>query len=133
MSASPKIYVFQCSDATYLECVEKSVFGDSKPWPLQVAQGDLCLLHHYDIGEVFALWRASTNGGRNLVPKAWGGRFRFQAKVVLISSSIIQVPKTAVDQFITDPSTGRLDTVLEGARVENLLTVLRGAATPLEV
>jgi hypothetical protein len=75
-------------------CVEKCVFASNKPWRLQIAKGDFCLLHRYDVVALFVLWCAQTNGGRNLAPKAWGGKFPFQVKVALVSQKIIGVPKS---------------------------------------
>jgi len=79
----PRIHIFLCSSDTYIECIEKSVFGSDTPWPLKIRAGDFCLLHHYDGGAVFALWEAQTAGGRRLVPKAWGGKYPFQVRVKL--------------------------------------------------
>jgi len=121
-----RAFVFECSTNTYMECVEKGVFGSNKPWPLEVAQGDFCLLHHYEVGTLLALWKADINGGLKIVPKAWGGRFPFQARVTLVSSGIIEVPRKAIDDFVVSPLTGRLDNVLEGERAEGLIQVLRG-------
>lgn len=109
----PKLYIFECSSETYLACIEKSVFGSNKPWPLQVFKGDFCLLHHYDAGSLFGLWRAESNGGRNLVPKAWNGKYPYQVKVAVASAKIIEVPKELMAQFNVDPAIGRFDNVVE--------------------
>jgi len=108
-----KVYIFECSSETYLACIEKSVFGSNKPWPLQVLKGDFCLLHHYDAGSLFGLWRAESNGGRNLVPRAWNGKYPYQVKVAGASSKIIEVPKNLMAQFDVDPAAGRFDNVVE--------------------
>ena len=47
-----KTYVFECNSNTYMDCMEKSLFGSNKPWPLEISEGDFCLLHHYEIGGV---------------------------------------------------------------------------------
>ena len=109
----PKIYLFQCSSETYLACIEKSVFGSDKSWPLQVKQGDYCLLHHYDAGSLFGFWRAESNGGRNLVPRAWNGKFPYQVKVKLITAKVTEVPKAILNEFSFDPSAGRYDSAIE--------------------
>jgi hypothetical protein len=122
------VFIFECSADTYLECIEKGVFGSNLPWPLQVTKGDTCLLRHYEVGTVFALWRAESDGGRKLVPRAWGGRFPFQARVALVSAEIIEVPAKVVQEYIVAPATGRHDNVIEGERAEGLLRVLRELA-----
>jgi hypothetical protein len=52
-------FIFECSSTTYLDCVEKNLFGSNKPWPMQIKAGDYCLLHHYEIG------------GLRPVPESW--------------------------------------------------------------
>jgi hypothetical protein len=122
--ASAKLFVFQCSSNTYMECIEKSVFGSNDPWPLQVKRGDLCLLHHYEFDTLFGLWRATTDGGKKLVAKAWGGKFPFQAKVEQVSKSIVALPKGAV---------GSAERVLEGARADAVLQILRSLEPGMQV
>ena len=36
---TPRVFVFQCSGSTYIECIERSLFGSNTPWPLQVKAG----------------------------------------------------------------------------------------------
>ena len=50
MNASPT-FIFQRSSSTCLDCLEKNLFGSSKPRPLQIKTVDYCLLHHYEIDE----------------------------------------------------------------------------------
>jgi hypothetical protein len=119
-SPSPRLFVFQCNAATYLDCIEKSVFGSNDPWPLQVRRGDHCLLHHYEFDSLLALWIADSDGGKRLVPKAWGGKFPFQVRVALLTSNIVEVPKGTV---------GSAERVLDGARAEQVLYSVRALTT----
>ncbi len=119
-----KTFVFECSTATYLDCVQKSLFGSNLPWPLQIKIGDYCCLYHYEVDTLFGLWQASSKGGKNLVPKAWGGRFPFQAKVALVTPEIVELPKAQMIEAVLNPETGKCDNVLEGARAESLLRIL---------
>jgi len=120
-----KIYIFECSSATYLDCLEKSVFGSNRPWPLQIKKGEYCLLNHYEVGMLFGIWQASADGGKNIVPKAWGGRFPFQANVVLASTAIVEIPKAEIAENLLNADTGRLDNLLEGNNADILLQSLR--------
>ena len=121
MSApSPRLFVFQCSAGTYLDCIEKSVFGSNDPWPLQVRRGDHCLLHHYEFDTLLALWSADSDGGKRLVPKAWGGKFPFQVRIALLTPSIVELPKGTV---------GSVERVLDGARAEQVLHSVRALTT----
>lgn len=70
--AIPKLFVFQCSGNTYMECIEKGMVGSNDPWPLQVKAGDPLPRHYYEYDSLFGLWRAATDGGKKLV--AWAVR-----------------------------------------------------------
>ena len=118
-------FVFECNSETYLGCVENGVFGSNKPWPLKILKGDLCLLHHYDAGCLFALWVADTNGGRNLVPKLWNGKFPYQVKVKLITSKIAEVPKSVLTEFDASPAVGRFDSLLDEDFVDAIVKSLK--------
>lgn len=109
-----RVFIFECSTATYLDCVQKGLFGSNLPWPLQVKAGDYCCLYHYEVGVLFALWQATSDGGRNLVPRAWGGRFSFQARVAPVGSEITETAKAGMGGEFVDPDTGKPRHVLEG-------------------
>jgi hypothetical protein len=118
-------YIFECSTATYLDCVQKGLFGSNLPWPLQIKPGDYCCLFHYEVGTLFALWQAVTSGGRNLSPKAWGGRFPFQVRVNLLSPEVISVPKAALGEVFIDVATGKFHNRFEGPMAEALLRAVQ--------
>ena len=41
---SNNAFIFECSSTTYLDCVDKNLFGSNKPWPLQIKAGDYRLV-----------------------------------------------------------------------------------------
>ena len=59
-----RTFLCECNSNTYLDCVEQNVFGSNKPWPLEIQPDDYCLLHHYEIGGLLGLWKATSSGGR---------------------------------------------------------------------
>ena len=65
-ASTGKTYVFECNSNTYMDCMEKGLFGSNKPWPLEIKEGDYCLLHHYEIGGLLGLWQATSNGAKNI-------------------------------------------------------------------
>lgn len=124
MTVTPtRTFVFQCSGNTYMECIERSLFGSNDPWPLQVKAGDWCLLHHYEYDTLFGLWRATGDGGKRLIAKAWAGKFPFQAHVALATTTIVELPKGTV---------GSAERQLEGTRAEQILQLVRRLATVRE-
>jgi hypothetical protein len=121
-------FIFECSTATYLDCVQKNLFGSNLPWPLKIKKGDFCCLYHYEVSTLFALWQATTDGGRNLVPKAWGGRFPFQVKVSLATPEIVEIAKATVPEAPLNPATGKFDNALEEPRADQLLKLVQQVA-----
>ena len=118
-TADAKAFVFQCSGNTYMECIEKSVFGSNDPWPLQVKKGDYCLLHHYEYDTLLALWRATADGGKKLVARAWGGKFPVQATVALATPGIVELPRGRL---------GSAERILETERMHHVLELVRSLA-----
>ena len=117
-----KTYVFECNSNTYMDCMEKSLFGSNMPWPLEISEGDFCLLHHYEIGGLLGLWQATTNGAKNIFPKIWGGKFPYQVRVRLVIPKVTDVPRSLLIELGADPSIGRFDNCLD----ENLGATILG-------
>ena len=125
---SHQTFIFECSSSTWLDCVEKQVFGSNKPWPLEVKAGDYCLLHHYEIGGLLGLWQATGNGGRNLVPKIWSGKFPWQVKVKLVIPKVTEVPKAVLQKLGIDATVGRFDNRVDEDMAEEFVKALRVAS-----
>jgi len=123
---SHNAFIFECSSTTYLDCVDKNLFGSNKPWPLQIKAGDYCLLHHYEIGGLLGLWQATSNGGKGLVPKIWAGKFPYQVKVRLVLPKVTEVPKSLLKQMGLDPAVGRCDNCLDEDLAEDLIRGMLG-------
>ena len=77
---------------------------------------------------MFGLWQAVADGGKNLVPKAWGGRFPFQVKVALASPEIISLAKAILGDAFLDPATGKFHNIIEGESAEALLRMVQQAS-----
>ena len=116
-----KTYVFECNSNTYMDCMEKSLFGSNKPWPLEIKEGDYCLLHHYEIGGLLGLWQATSNGAKNIVPKIWGSKFPYQVRIKLAIPKALEVPKLLLTELGVDPSLGRFDSVVGDELTQRIL------------
>ena len=121
---SDNAFIFECSSTTYLDCVEKNLFGSNKPWPLQIKAGDYCLLHHYEIGGLLGLWQATCDGGKGLLPKIWGGKFPYQVRVKLAVPKITEVSRKLLADLGIDPTRGRFDNCVDEDLAEDLIRSL---------
>ena len=122
-------FIFECNSGTYMDCMEKNLFGSNKPWPLEIKTGDYCLLHHYEIGGLLGLWQATCNGGRGLIPKIWGGKFPYQVRVKLVIPKVMDVPKKVLTNLGIDAAVGRFDHCVDEDMAEDLVRSLLSPAT----
>ena len=122
-------FIFECNSGTYMDCMEKNLFGSNKPWPLEIKTGDYCLLHHYEIGGLLGLWQATCNGGRGLVPKVWGGKFPYQVRVKLVIPKVTDLPKKVLTKLGIDAAVGRFDNCVDEDMAEDLVRSLLSPAT----
>ena len=126
---SNRTFIFECSSSKDLDCMEKNLFGSNKPWPLEIKAGDYCLLHHYEIGGLLGLWQATSSGGKNLVPKIWGGKFPGQVKVKLVIPRVMDVPKAVLQKLGIDAAVGRFANCVDEDTADDLVQALRGKLT----
>lgn len=120
-----RAFIFECSSTTYMDCMEKSLFGSNKPWPLEIKAGDYLLLHHYEIGGLLGLWQATSNGGKNLIPKMWGSKFPFQVRVKLAIPKPTEVPPKVLADLGINAATGRFENCLDEELAEELIRALQ--------
>jgi hypothetical protein len=109
----PRLFIFQCSNETYLSCMEKGLFGSNLPWPLEVRKDDYCLLHHFEAGTLLGLWQAVGDGGKKLDSRAWNGKFPYQVKIRLVGAKVTEVTGPALAALQVDPRMGRFDPVVD--------------------
>ena len=77
-------FVFLCSNRTERECIDNRVFGLPESMKYRVSQvksGDILLLHNYETNHLHGVFEATSDGGTNLVPYAFGGKYPAQVKV----------------------------------------------------
>lgn len=123
-----RAHIFLCSSETYLECMERNLFGSDRAWALEVRAGDYCFLNHYDAHAVFGLWRAESDGGKRIDTKAWRGKFPYQVRVRLVSPEVTQIPEAVWAQVIESSSEGKTRNTFEGQDAENALAVFAEVA-----
>jgi len=118
-----KFWIFVCNDDTQFECWERKLFGVNRAYPLKVRKGDFCLLYNYSsAGEhlIHGIYQAVSNGGKNIEPTAWGGKYPFQVRVKLNSIEHMSIPKYNIRDIVCD-ETGRVKELILGQKAHQLL------------
>jgi DNA modification methylase len=54
------------------------IYGDNV---LKIRKGDLLFLHNLDTDTLYGTFKAASDGAKDLVPKAWNGRYPYQVQV----------------------------------------------------
>src|SRR5260370_686912 len=115
------LWIFEANSHTHQECLARSLFGSNKGWPLQVRRDDICFLYNYSEKVIYGIWFADSEGKQNIETDAWGGQYRYQAKVRRSGSTIQSVPKANVWPMICQPDSGYVLNKLWGERAHNLV------------
>lgn len=77
-------HIFACTESTEKECLEGMVFGTNKIYAEKVNRvkaGDKLFLLNVDSDKLYGTFQAETDGGFNLVPDAWKGKYPYQVKL----------------------------------------------------
>jgi hypothetical protein len=103
------IWIFECNLETEWECHQRNLFGSNVQWPLHVKGGDLCFLFNYGTHPrvVYGIYRAVSDGARNIDRSAWSGRSPYQARVTLDSKGRLAVPIGKLERLISTDVDGR--------------------------
>ncbi|MEM2917363.1 MAG: DNA methyltransferase [Candidatus Bathyarchaeia archaeon] len=77
-------HIFVCTDKTEPECLQRMLFGSNKLYAddvLAVKRGDLLFLLNVNSNVLHGIFRAKSEGRKNIVPDAWRGRYPYQVEV----------------------------------------------------
>lgn len=84
-------FIFACGESTEAECLTRMLFGTDRtygPVVIRIREGDLLFLNNLDTDNLQGVFRATTDGGFNIEPKAWKGRYPYQVRVESLGSQI---------------------------------------------
>jgi DNA modification methylase len=77
-------YILACTAKSEQECFDRMLFATNKLYGenvLKIKKGDLLFLLNIDTDVLYGAFRAKSNGGKDLVPDAWKGRYPYQVMV----------------------------------------------------
>ncbi|XP_052137293.1 uncharacterized protein LOC127755642 [Oryza glaberrima] len=127
-SPSPAGYIFMCSGATKPECYARGVMGQPRgrlPAVSLIRRGAALFLYDFDSRHLHGPYRAASDGGLDLAPAAFGGRFPAQVKFT-IDGDFMPIPESSLRSAIKENySNGKFSSELTLAQVENLRTLFR--------
>jgi DNA modification methylase len=84
-------YIFACTKNTQDECFAHMLFSTNKIYAekmLQVKKGDALFLYNVDIDKLYGVYRAKSEGRKNIIPEAWNGKYPYQVAVEPIGDII---------------------------------------------
>lgn len=84
-------FIFACGESTEAECLSRMLFGTDRtygPVVIRIRKGDLLFLNNLDTDSLHGVFKAVTDGGFNIEPKAWKGRYPYQVRVESLGNKI---------------------------------------------
>ena len=76
--------IFACTSKTEKECFDRMLFSTNKIYAskaLQAKKGDHLFLLNLNSDTLYGVFRARSDGGRDIVAEAWGGKYPYQVEV----------------------------------------------------
>ena len=77
-------FILACTSKSEQECFDRMLFATNKLYGdnvLRIKRGDLLFLLNLDTDTLYGTFRAKTDGGKDLDPEAWKGRYPYQVRV----------------------------------------------------
>ena len=76
--------IFACAAKTERECFDRMLFSTNKVYAqkvLQVKKGDILFLYNLNTDTLYGVFRAKSDGRKNIIPEAWEGKYPYQVAV----------------------------------------------------
>ena len=116
-----KTYIFACNDETMPECISQNLFGVNNSYVSDISPGDFCYLYNFSEPKtLYGLWKA-TSGCSWHDKQAWGGKYRRQVRVGLVSKTLQAFPFYTVKGLIGGGQNDPNNRKLSGSKAQNLL------------
>jgi DNA modification methylase len=84
-------FIFACTRETETECLNSLLFGTDRvygPVVIRIRKGDLIFLNNVDTDVLYGVFKAVSDGGFKIQPKAFGGRYPYQVRVRILGQLI---------------------------------------------
>nr|CAB3491650.1 unnamed protein product [Digitaria exilis] len=134
-AASPAGFIFICSGATKAECYRHRVLGLPRgrmEAVSRIRRGTAVFLYDFDARRLYGPYRADSDGGADLVPGAFGGRFPAQVKF-MINGDFMPLPESSLKSAIKENYlNGKFSPELTSTQVEKLRALFQPINLPPE-
>lgn len=77
-------HIFACTSKSEQECFDRMLFATNRVYGesvLKIKKGDLLFLLNLDTDTLYGTFLATSDGAKNIVPEAWGGRYPYQVRI----------------------------------------------------
>jgi DNA modification methylase len=77
-------FILACTSKSEQECFDRMLFATNRLYGenvLKIKKGDLLFLLNIDTDTLNGTFKAKTDGGKDLVPEAWKGKYPYQVRV----------------------------------------------------
>jgi DNA modification methylase len=84
-------FIFACTNNSQEECLTRMLFGTSRQYgaiAIKVRKGDFLFLHNLDTDVLYGIFRATSDGKKNIEAEAWGGSYPYQVTVEAIGNIV---------------------------------------------
>jgi DNA modification methylase len=90
-------FIFACTNNSQDECLTRMLFGTSRQYgaiAIKVRKGDFLFLHNLDTDVLYGIFKATSDGKKDIEVGAWGGSYPYQVTVEAIGN-IVPLANTA--------------------------------------
>lgn len=84
-------FFFTCTDKSEKECFKRQLMGTTKvygPIVIRIREGDLLFLINLTSDILYGVFKAVSDGGFNLEPEAWKGKYPYQVRFKVLGDVI---------------------------------------------
>ena len=124
-------FLFASTQTTEAECFTRLLLAKEKaygPVVIRIRKGDLLFLNNIDTNTLHGVFRATSDGGFNIQPEAWNGKYPYQVKVEPLGDVVhLADAKKILNEF----GIGR-NTPLFGSRLIDVLSCFLSPPTQLD-
>lgn len=128
--------IFMCNAKTKKDCFKYNVFGlpeSKKVLVAKIYKGMRLFLFDFDLKLLYGIYKATSSGGYNIEPKAFGSKFPSQVRFTVLRDSL-PLPEEKFKAAIKENYTGnKFDCQLSSVQVRKLCKLFQSATASASI